>query len=81
MDNKIKETRLNKYLSEIGHCSRRAADKLIDEGRIQVNGKTVLMGQKVSPSDRIEVDGVLQLSGLNFFEIILQLFEIKSPLL
>ena len=43
MDNKIKETRLNKYLSEIGHCSRRAADKLIDEGRIQVNGKTVLM--------------------------------------
>ena len=59
MDNKIKETRLNKYLSEIGHCSRRAADKLIDEGRIQVNGKTVLMGQKVSPSDRLEVDGVL----------------------
>ena len=59
MDNKIKETRLNKYLSEIGHCSRRAADKLIDEGRIQVNGKTVLMGQKVSPSDLIEVDGVL----------------------
>ena len=59
MDNKIKETRLNKYLSEIGHCSRRAADKLIDEGRIQVNDKTVLMGQKVSPSDRIEVDGIL----------------------
>ena len=59
MDNKIKETRLNKYLSEIGHCSRRAADKLIDEGRIQVNGKTVLMGQKVSLSDRIEVDGIL----------------------
>ena len=59
MDNKIKETRLNKYLSEIGHCSRRATDKLIDEGRIQVNGKTVLMGQKVSPSDRIEVDGIL----------------------
>ena len=59
MDNKIKETRLNKYLSEIGYCSRRAADKLIDEGRIQVNGKTVLMGQKVSPSDRIEVDGIL----------------------
>ena len=59
MDNKIKETRLNKYLSEIGHCSRRAADRLIDEGRIQVNGKTVLMGKKVCPSDRIEVDGVL----------------------
>src|SRR6056300_1508488 len=52
-------TRLNKYLSEIGHCSRRAADKLIDQGRIQVNGKTVVMGQKVSPQARIEVDGIL----------------------
>ena len=52
-------TRLNKHLSEIGHCSRRAADKLIDQGRIQVNGKAVVMGQKVSPQDRIEVDGVL----------------------
>ncbi len=58
MTSKTKGTRLNKYLSEIGHCSRRAADKLIDEGRIQVNGKAVLMGQKVSPNDRIEVDGV-----------------------
>ena len=52
-------TRLNKYLSEIGHCSRRAADKLIDQGRIQVNRKAVVMGQKVSPQDRIEVDGIL----------------------
>ena len=52
-------TRLNKYLSEIGHCSRRAADKLIDQDRIQVNGKAVVMGQKVSPQDRIEVDGIL----------------------
>ena len=39
--------------------SRRAADKLIDQGRIQVNGKAVVMGQKVSPQDRIEVDGIL----------------------
>lgn len=52
-------TRLNKYLSEIGHCSRRAADKLIDQDRIKVNGKPVVMGQKVTPQDRIEVDGVL----------------------
>ena len=51
--------RLNKYLSEIGHCSRRAADKLIDAGRIQVNGQKVVMGQKVSSSDRIEIDGIL----------------------
>ena len=59
MSEASKGTRLNKYLSEIGHCSRRAADKLIDQGRIQVNGKAVVMGQKVSPQDRIEVDGIL----------------------
>jgi len=46
-------------LSEIGHCSRRAADKLIDAGRIQVNGQKVVMGQKVTSKDRIEVDGIL----------------------
>ena len=51
--------RLNKYLSEIGYCSRRAADRLIDEGRIQVNGAPVVMGQKVTPQDRIEVDGIV----------------------
>jgi 23S rRNA pseudouridine2604 synthase len=51
--------RLNKYLSEIGHCSRRAADRLIDEGRIQVNRAPVVMGQKVTPQDRIEVDGIV----------------------
>ena len=59
MDSKTSGTRINKYLSEIGHCSRRAADKLIDHGRIKVNGKAVSMGQKVSSSDRIEVDGIL----------------------
>tara|TARA_B110000444_G_scaffold259469_1_gene303302 strand:- start:1027 stop:1764 length:738 start_codon:yes stop_codon:yes gene_type:complete len=59
MNNKTIGTRLNKYLSEIGHCSRRTADKLIDEGRIKVNGKAVLMGQKVSPNDKIEVDDIL----------------------
>ena len=51
--------RLNKYLSEIGHCSRRAADRLIEEGRVKINDKQVVMGQKVTPQDRIEVDGVL----------------------
>jgi len=59
MDQKQEGVRLNKYLSEIGHCSRRAADKLIDAGRIQVNGQKVVMGQKVSPRDRIEIDGIL----------------------
>ena len=59
MDQKQEGVRLNKYLSEIGHCSRRAADKLIDAGRIQVNGQKVVMGQKVSPRDLIEIDGIL----------------------
>ena len=59
MDEKQEGVRLNKYLSEIGHCSRRAADKLIDAGRIKVNGQKVVMGQKVSPRDRIEIDGIL----------------------
>jgi len=57
MENK-EQVRINKYLSEIGYCSRRAADKLIQEGRITVNGKTVEMGVKVTPSDTIAVDGI-----------------------
>jgi 23S rRNA pseudouridine2604 synthase len=50
-------TRINKYLSEVGFCSRRAADKLIEEGRVQINGKVPEMGTKVSSSDEIKVDG------------------------
>jgi len=50
-------TRLNKYLSEIGYCSRRAADKLIADGRVTINGKVPEMGTKVSPEDVVAVDG------------------------
>jgi 23S rRNA pseudouridine2604 synthase len=50
-------TRINKYLSEIGYCSRREADKLIDAGRVMVNGKKAEMGVKVSPEDKISVNG------------------------
>ena len=49
--------RLNKYLSEAGFCSRRSADKLIDEGRVKINGTLATMGEKVNPQDEIEVDG------------------------
>ena len=55
MDNSQEGVRLNKYLSEIGHCSRRAADKLIDAGRIQVNGQKVVMGQKVTPKIKLRL--------------------------
>lgn len=48
--------RINKYLSEIGFCSRRAADKLIEEGRVKINGKVPEMGTKVSPGDVVTVD-------------------------
>lgn len=49
--------RLNKYLSEVGYCSRRAADKLIEQERVLVNGKLPAMGIKVRAGDVIKVDG------------------------
>lgn len=49
--------RINKYLSEIGYCSRREADKLIAAGRVWINGKKAEMGVKVSPQDKITVNG------------------------
>jgi len=52
-----KLTRLNKYLSELGYCSRREADKLIDQGRVTINGSVPQMGTKVGPEDIIAVDG------------------------
>jgi 23S rRNA pseudouridine2604 synthase len=52
-------TRINKYLSEAGYCSRRAADKLIDQGRVIVNGKVPEMGTKISTEDVVKVDGEL----------------------
>lgn len=52
-------TRINKYLSEVGFCSRRAADKLIDAGRVTINGKVPEMGTKISKVDVIKVDGKL----------------------
>ena len=55
----ITPTRINKYLSEVGYCSRRAADKLIDQGRVTVNGKVPEMGTKITSDDEIRVDGEL----------------------
>ena len=50
-------TRINKFLSEIGYCSRRSADKLIDQGRVKINGEIPLMGTKVSDEDEVSVNG------------------------
>ena len=54
-----KETRINKFLSEAGYCSRRAADKLIEEGRVTINGEVPQMGTKIVEEEVVRVDGKL----------------------
>ncbi len=49
--------RLNKYLADCGVCSRREADRLIEQGRVVVNGRTAAMGYKVTERDSIAVNG------------------------
>jgi 23S rRNA pseudouridine2604 synthase len=53
----VKRTRINKYLSEVGICSRRAADTWIQDGRVTVNGTVPEMGTKIGPEDVVCVDG------------------------
>ena len=52
-------TRINKFLSEAGFCSRREADKLIEKNRIKINGKVPLIGTKVMPGDKVSVNNQL----------------------
>ncbi|WP_324028286.1 23S rRNA pseudouridine(2604) synthase RluF [Maribacter sp. BPC-D8] len=59
MQDNANKTRINKYLSEAGYCSRRAADKLIDQGRVTINGEVPEMGTKISAGDVVKVDGEL----------------------
>ena len=51
--------RINKFLSEVGYCSRREADKLLEQGRITINGKIPELGTKVLPTDEVCVNGTL----------------------
>ena len=51
--------RINKFLSEVGYCSRREADRLIDAGRVTINGVVPEMGTKIAPTDDVHVDGKL----------------------
>jgi len=51
--------RINKFLSEVGFCSRRGADKIISQGRVYINGKVAVLGSKVSKDDLVKVDGEL----------------------
>ena len=50
-------TRINKFLSEVGFCSRRAADRLIEEGKVTINGEITEIGSKVEEGDQVEVEG------------------------
>ena len=50
-------TRLNKYISESGICSRREADRYIEQGNVFINGKRAQIGDKVSPGDLVKVNG------------------------
>lgn len=48
---------LNKYISSSGYCSRRAADKIINEGRVTINGKVAQSGNRVDEGDEVLLDG------------------------
>lgn len=56
-ENKL--VRINKYFSEVGYCSRREADKYIEQKRVTINGEVADMGSKVSPNDEVHLNGVL----------------------
>jgi 23S rRNA pseudouridine2604 synthase len=49
--------RINKFISEAGKASRRGADRLIDEGRVTINGKPAKIGDQVNPGDDVRVSG------------------------
>jgi len=49
--------RLNKFISDTGICSRREADRLIEQGLVQVNGRVAVHGEKVAAQDQVTIDG------------------------
>lgn len=49
--------RLNKYISDAGVCSRREADRLITENKVQINGRAATLGSRVFPGDEVKVNG------------------------
>ena len=53
----VEKVRINKFLTQIGFCSRRAADKLIEAKRVTINGSVPELGTKISTEDLVEVDG------------------------
>lgn len=53
----LQSVRINKYLTEVGFCSRREADRLINSGRVTVNGMVPVLGSRISLNDEVCVDG------------------------
>ena len=71
----MQKERLNKYLASCGICSRRDADKLIEEGRVQVNGQKAMMGIQVSDEDEIVVNGKHPGKMIKWFTLTINLWE------
>ena len=57
MENNAAGKRLNKYIADSGYCSRREADRLITEGRVKVDGRTGVLGDRVLPGMKVVCDG------------------------
>lgn len=56
-DNETESVRLNKYMSDAGFCSRREADRLIENGKVLIDGVPAQLGQKVLPGQTVSVEG------------------------
>lgn len=58
IQHEVKENlRLNKYISDTGHCSRREADRLIEAGRVTVDDEPAIIGLRVRPEQKVAIDG------------------------
>lgn len=51
--------RLNKFISEAGVASRRAADRMVEDGRVTINGRRAVLGDRIMDGDKVAVDGKL----------------------
>ena len=56
MDSTVESTRLNKAISDTGYCSRREADKLIEQGKVKINGRLGVLGDRVFPDDEVTIN-------------------------
>lgn len=56
--NTLNLIRINKFISETGFCSRREADKLVEQGRVTLNSRIAVLGDKATESDDVRVDGM-----------------------